>query len=122
MSVIIEQTSLDQVKNISKIDKIADLPTELFNPHRFLILNYLYRMDFLSFTQLKQVSKVASDGNLASHLRYLEDQNLISIHKSYAGRYPKRFYELTEKGICSIEHLIFGLETFLNGLKKTDVR
>jgi len=121
VSVIIEQTSLDQVKNMAKIDKIADLPTELFNPYRLLILNYLYRMDFLSFTQLKQMSKVASDGNLASHLRYLEDQNLISIHKSYAGRYPKRFYELTEKGISTIENLIFGLETFLSGLKKTDV-
>lgn len=121
VSEIIQETSLDHVKNLSKIDKIVDLPTELFNPYRLLILNYLYRMDFLSFTQLKQITRVASDGNLASHLRYLESQDLISVHKSYAGRYPKRFYELTEKGICTMEHLVLSLDSFLTGLRKIDV-
>lgn len=121
MSEIIQETSLDQVKNLSKINKIADLPTELFNPYRFLILNNLSRMGFLSFTQLKQITRVASDGNLASHLRYLESQDLISVHKSYAGRYPKRFYELTEKGTDTIERLVMSLDAFLSVLRKIDV-
>ena len=118
MSKIIQQNSLIEVKNSLKIAKIVDLPTELFNPYRLLILNNLYRMDFLSFTQLRELSRVASDGNLASHLRYLENEGLIVIHKSYAGRYPKRFYELTGKGISTVEHLRLGLEAFLLGLKK----
>ena len=74
-------------------------------------------MDFLSFNQLKELSRVASDGNLASHLRYLENEDLIAVHKSYAGRYPKRFYELTTKGTSTIGHLRMGLETFLEGLR-----
>ena len=118
MSETIQLNSLKEVKNSSKIPKIVDLPTELFNPYRLLILNNLYRMDFLSFTQLKDLSKVASDGNLASHLRYLENKDLIAVHKSYAGRYPKRFYELTTKGTSTVEHLILGLEMFLAGLKE----
>lgn len=117
MSELIQKTSLDKVKITSKIPKIADLPTELFNPYRLLILNSLYRMDFLSFNQLKELSRVASDGNLASHLRYLENEGLIDVHKSYAGRYPKRFYELTTKGTSTMEHLIMGLEAFLEGLR-----
>ena len=110
--------SLKEVKNSLKIPKIADLPTELFNPYRLLILTILYRMDFLSFTQLKELTKVSSDGNLASHLRYLEDHKLIAVHKSFAGRYPKRFYELTANGTSTVDDLSLSLETLLVGLKK----
>jgi len=115
---IIQQKSLNEVINSSKISKIAELPTEIFNPFRLLILTHLYRMDFLSFTQLKEITNVASDGNLASHLRYLENQGLIAVHKSYAGRYPKRFYELTTKGISMVDHLSLGLENLLVGMKR----
>lgn len=118
MPEIIQQMSLNEVKNSSKIPKIADLPTELFNPYRLLILTNLYRMDFLSFTQLKEITKVASDGNLASHLRYLENHGLITVHKSFAGRYPKRFYELTTKGLSTVDHLSLGLETLFVGINK----
>lgn len=118
MSELIPRPTLDYVNNLSKIDKIVELPTELFNPYRFLILHNLYRMDFLSFTQLKESSKVASDGNLASHLRYLESQDLISVHRSYAGRHPKRFYYLTTKGTSTVDHLRSSLSAFLEGLKR----
>ena len=120
MSEIILENSINEIKNSSKITKIVDLPTELFNPYRLLILNQLYRIDFLSFSQLRESTKVASDGNLASHLRYLENQGLISVYKSYAGRYPKRFYELTDEGRKSISLLILGLNTFLSGLTKIE--
>lgn len=118
MPEIIQQMSIKELKNSSKIPEIVDLPTELFNPYRLLILTSLYRIDFLSFTQLKELTKVASDGNLASHLRYLENYGLIAVHKSFAGRYPKRFYELTTKGFTTVDHLSLGLGTLLAGLKK----
>lgn len=104
---------MEQVKNSSNISEIVKLPTELFNPYRLLILNYLHRIDFLSFTQLKDLTKIESDGNLASHLRYLENKDYISVHKAFAGRYPKRFYELTDTGEETIDHLARSLKIFV---------
>ena len=83
-----------------------------------MILNYLYRVGFQSFTQLKDSTGVASDGNLASHLKYLEKEDLIIVTKSFAGKYPKRFYELTEKGNDTVESLSVEFDVFLSCLKK----
>jgi len=112
----IQQKSLDQIDNLSNLTEIVNLPTELFNPYRLIILNYLNRLDFLSFTQLKDLTQIESDGNLASHLRFLENNGYISVHKSFAGRYPKRFYELTNEGKKTVEHLAIGLSAFLEKL------
>lgn len=73
-------------------------------------------MEFLSFTQLKDLTKVESDGNLASHLRFLENKKYISVHKTFAGRYPKRFYELTDEGTQMMHILVMGLQIFLEKL------
>ena len=113
---LILQNSLSQVEGLAKISQILNLPTELFNPYRFLILNDLYRLGFVSFSNLK-VTTGTTDGNLASHLRFLENEKLIDIHKSYAGRYPKRFYFLTTKGTTIVEQLILGLDHFLEQIK-----
>ncbi len=118
MSKVIQISPLNIVKNLSKLNKIVDFPTELFNPYRLLILNYLYRVGFQSFTQLKDSTGVASDGNLASHLRYLEKEDLIIVTRSFAGKYPKRFYELTGKGTDTVESLSTKLDIFLLCLKK----
>lgn len=117
----IQISSLNIVKNSSKLNKLTKFPTELFNPYRFLILNYLYRVGFQSFTQLKDSTGVASDGNLASHLRYLEKEGLITVTKSFAGKYPKRFYELTEKGNATVGSLATGLGDFLSCLNEHEL-
>lgn len=120
MPKTIQISPLNVVKSSSKLQKLVDLPTELFNPYRLLILNHLYRIGFQSFTQLKDSTGVSSDGNLASHLRYLESHDLISVEKSFAGKYPKTFYELTENGKTSVELLIVGLDAFLSCLKNDE--
>ena len=117
MSNVIRISSLDVVKNSSKLHNLVNLPTELFNPYRFLILNNLYRVGFQSFTQLKDSTGVSSDGNLASHLRYLENRGLIAVQKSFAGKYPKTFYELTGAGKESVKQLSEVLEAFVCCLK-----
>lgn len=113
MAGVIVHESLTQVKNPGVISEIADLPTEIFSPFRFLILRDLYRQDFVSFTNLKDTTGIKSDGNLVSHLRYLENQDLISVYQSFAGRYPKRFYTLTHKGREMVEKLSVGLSRYV---------
>lgn len=52
------------------------------------------RYDFNSFKALLGVT----DGNLASHLRHLENASYIFIEKTFAGRKPQTNYAATEAG------------------------
>ncbi len=113
LPTIIVQESLDQISNLGKSNKISDLPTELFSPYRFLILKDLKKNEFVSFTNLKETTGIKSDGNLVSHLRYLEQKKIISVYKGFAGRYPKRFYSLTPSGNKIVEELVSGLNNYI---------
>ena len=62
------------------------------------------RYDFNSFKALLQVT----DGNLASHLKHLEQAEFVRVEKSFAGRKPLTTYGATEKGRKSFQaHLDF---------------
>jgi len=67
------------------------------------------RYDFNSFKEILEVT----DGNLASHLRNLENANYIQVEKSFAGRKPLTNYTATQEGkkafqshLDFLEHLI----------------
>jgi len=118
MSNYIIDTSLDNIERISKVDEIVTLPSDLLNPYRLIILSSLSRTEILSFQNLKTLTKINSDGNLASHLRTLEKDGLISVHKTFAGRYPKTFYELTNEGKKRFQELLNILENYVAAGKK----
>ena len=62
------------------------------------------RYDFNSFKALLQVT----DGNLASHLKHLEQAEFLLVEKSFAGRKPLTTYVATEKGRKAFQaHLQF---------------
>ena len=62
------------------------------------------RYDFNSFKTLLQVT----DGNLASHLKHLEQAEFLLVKKSFAGRKPLTTYGATEKGRKAFQaHLTF---------------
>ena len=62
------------------------------------------RYDFNSFKELLDVT----DGNLASHLRYLENAEYIQVEKSFAGRKPLTNYSSTISGRKAFQaHLEF---------------
>ena len=72
-----------------------------------LMVNEQY--DFNSFKELLEVT----DGNLASHLRNLERQEYIQVHKTFVGRKPMTEYSATKQGkeafqdhLQFLEHLI----------------
>ncbi|NVJ87382.1 MAG: transcriptional regulator [Algoriphagus sp.] len=67
--------------------------------------------DFNSFKEILEVT----DGNLASHLRNLENQGYIQVEKTFVGRKPQTNYHATETGKKAFEaHL-----EFLENLIKT---
>jgi DNA-binding MarR family transcriptional regulator len=62
------------------------------------------RYDFNSFKAILQVT----DGNLASHLKHLEQAEFLLVEKSFAGRKPLTTYAATEKGRKAFQaHLNF---------------
>lgn len=68
------------------------------------------QFDFNSFKELLEVT----DGNLASHLRNLENAQYIQVEKSFAGRKPLTKYLATEAGKKAFQaHLDF-LENLIN--------
>lgn len=73
-----------------------------------LMVNAQY--DFNSFKEILEVT----DGNLASHLRNLENSEYIRVEKSFAGRKPLTNYSATEVGRKAFQaHLEF-LENLIN--------
>jgi DNA-binding HxlR family transcriptional regulator len=62
------------------------------------------QFDFNSFKELLDLT----DGNLASHLRNLENHAFVQMTKTFVGRKPVTRYSATEKGkIAFKEHLSF---------------
>ncbi|NDF35863.1 MAG: transcriptional regulator [Nitrosopumilaceae archaeon] len=56
------------------------------------------RFGALDFPALRDGIQIKSDGNLANHLRVLEDLELIEYKKEFVDRKPKTFYRLTPGG------------------------
>ncbi len=73
-----------------------------------LMVNEQY--DFNSFKEILEVT----DGNLASHLKNLENSGYVSFDKTFVGRKPMTNYSATEAGKTAFQaHLEF-LEKLIN--------
>ena len=75
---------------------------------RLAICVLLSKHDPMSFSRLKQVLE-ESDGSLGTHLRKLEDAGYLAIEKSYRGRRPVTWYELTAVGQTRLKNHIESL-------------
>lgn len=67
-------------------------------------------MDFISLRETLEVT----DGNLASHLRALEEAGYISMDKSFINRKPNTKYTITEEGLENFRRHIKALEDMIN--------
>lgn len=79
-----------------KID-ISGLNKFFENRNRLGIMSILIVNDSYDFNSLKAALGV-TDGNLASHLRALEENNLIMVNKKFIGKKPNTSYSATENG------------------------
>lgn len=79
---------------------------------RLGIMSALLVNDSLNFNSLKELLQL-TDGNLATHLRSLEEAGYINVQKSFVGRKPNTLYQITEAGRTAFEDHLNVLETFL---------
>ena len=97
---------------------IIDNISKLFESRlRLGIMAILMVNDKVDFNTLKE-HLGASDGNLASHLKALEKNELIVVHKQFVGRKPQTTYSATPLGRQSFEKHIEGLNKLIRGMKE----
>src|SRR5512133_2193805 len=66
-------------------------------------------MDFISLREMLEVT----DGNLASHLRALEEYGYITMEKRFINRKPNTTYTITKEGTESFKSHIRALEELI---------
>jgi DNA-binding HxlR family transcriptional regulator len=79
---------------------------------RLGIMAALMVNDSLDFNSLKELLEV-TDGNLASHLKALEQAEIIMVIKQFVGRKPNTSYSATELGKEQFRQHISALEKLL---------
>lgn len=92
---------------------ISDLNKAFDNRIRLGIMSILMVNDYADFNMLKELLEL-TDGNLASHLKALENEEIISVKKQFIGRKPNTSYSATEYGKELFKQHINALEKLLN--------
>ncbi|RYU93686.1 winged helix-turn-helix domain-containing protein [Emticicia agri] len=81
---------------------------------RLGIMSVLMVNEELSFNNMKELLSL-TDGNLATHLRALEEANYISFKKEFIGRKPSTVYSVTDEGKQAFNDHLNELEKFIKG-------
>lgn len=66
-------------------------------------------VDFNTLLEELELTK----GNLSSHMRKLEDAELVTVRKEFVGRKPRTTYVCTKKGKSEMRHYLSTIEALL---------
>lgn len=69
----------------------------------------------ISFNDLKELISV-TDGNLASHIRSLEDSGYIKVKKGFIGRKTNTTYAVTKSGEKAFQQHLAALEKMIKNI------
>jgi DNA-binding MarR family transcriptional regulator len=82
---------------------------------RLGIMSALMVNDEVSYNELKELMQV-TDGNLASHLKTLEDTGYVKMRKSFIGRKTNTTYTITKTGEKAFKTHIEALEKMIKNI------
>ena len=97
---------------MKQLIQIHQLNKAFENRVRLGIMSSLVVNEQLDFNQLKELLEV-TDGNLASHLKSLEELKYIKMEKSFIGRKPNTRYQISAIGRKAFQEHINALEALL---------
>lgn len=92
------------IENISKIFE---------SRVRLGIMSVLLVNEQVDFNSLKTLLEL-TDGNLASHLKALEQNGMIAVSKQFIKRKPNTTYSVTSKGKDAFQKHLAALEQLIN--------
>jgi DNA-binding MarR family transcriptional regulator len=82
---------------------------------RIGIMSALIVDEGVNFNDLKSLIDV-TDGNLATHLKTLEENNYIKVEKGFIGRKTNTTYSITQSGEKAFRSHLDALEKIIKGL------
>jgi DNA-binding HxlR family transcriptional regulator len=94
-------------------DLISGLNKTFESRIRLGIMSVLMANESYDFNGFKEALGV-TDGNLASHLKALEEKGLIRVDKQFIGRKPNTSYTATDEGIKQFQAHLKSLENLIN--------
>jgi len=68
--------------------------------------------DALDYSRIKELLGV-TDGNLATHLRVLEEREFVTYEKEFSGRRPKTIYRATDSGKMAFKAHLKAIEDLI---------
>jgi DNA-binding MarR family transcriptional regulator len=86
------------------------------NRVRLGVMSILMVNEEVNFKELKKLLEV-TDGNLATHLLNLEENNYIKVHKGFVGRKTSTTYSITKSGEKAFADHIGALENIIKGIR-----
>jgi DNA-binding MarR family transcriptional regulator len=69
----------------------------------------------VNFNELKELIQV-TDGNLASHLKTLEENEYVKVQKGFIGRKTNTTYSVTKAGEKAFKAHLEALEQMIKGM------
>jgi DNA-binding HxlR family transcriptional regulator len=93
---------------ISNINKVFESRVRL-GIMSLLMVNETY--DFNRFKETLDLT----DGNLASHLKALEENRMIKVKKKFIGRKPNTSYSATERGKAEFRQHLKAIDKLIKG-------
>jgi DNA-binding MarR family transcriptional regulator len=98
------------------INPIQNLNKTFESRVRLGIMSTLMVNDEINFNDLKQLINV-TDGNLASHIKALEDEGFIKVNKGFIGKKTNTTYTVTRVGEKAFQEHLSALEKMIKGIK-----
>jgi len=95
---------------------IAHLNKAFDNRIRLGIMSALAVNEQVSYNELKELIEV-TDGNLASHLKTLEELGFVKVQKGFVGRKTNTTYSATKAGEKAFKIHIDALEKMIRALE-----
>lgn len=98
------------------MNPIKDLNKIFDNRIRLGIMSALMVNDAVNFNDLKELLSI-TDGNLASHLKTLEENGMIKVQKGFIGRKTNTTYSATKAGEKAFQLHLDALEKMIRSAR-----
>jgi DNA-binding MarR family transcriptional regulator len=116
MTKVSKQKSFSSAKKEMKKNPIENLNKSFDSRVRLGIMSALMVNDEINFNDLKELIQV-TDGNLASHIRALEEIGYIKVDKGFVGRKTNTVYSVTKAGEKAFRSHLDALEQMIKSAK-----
>ena len=83
---------------------------------RLGIMSALMVNTAINFNELKELLSI-TDGNLASHLKTLEENDFVKVHKGFIGKKTNTTYSVTRAGEKAFKTHLTALEKMIGSTK-----